>query len=107
MLRPNIQPGAGPAELASASPIFGFFMLVGFVLNVASAVFGLLLGMKVLNVFVGILVAVCSFLCGCLGLIPLVIVNVMAHEPAEKRGYRRGLLWGRYVGVQITGSPTL
>ena len=86
VLRPNLRPGASPAEIASASPIFGFLMLVGFVLNIASAVFGLLLGMKVSNVFVGILVAVCSFLCGCLGLIPLVIVNVMATNRLRNAG---------------------
>jgi hypothetical protein len=86
VLRPNIQPGAGPGELASASPIFGFLMFVGFALNVASAVFGLLLGMKVSNIAVGILVALCSFLCGCLGLIPLLIINVMATNRLRAAG---------------------
>ena len=86
ILRPNLQPGAGPGEVANASPIFGFLMLVGFALNIASAVFGLLLGMKVSNIGVGILIAICSLFCGCLGLIPLVIINVMATNRLRDAG---------------------
>ena len=55
VLHEKIQPGMNAVDLMKVSPIFGFLMIVSFVLVVASAVFGFLLSMKVSNIAVGIL----------------------------------------------------
>ncbi len=86
VLHEKIQPGANAIDLMKVSPIFSFLMIVSFVLVAASAVFGFMLSMKVSNVAVGILVALCNVLCGCIGLIPLAIMNGRATNRLREAG---------------------
>ncbi len=86
VLHEKIQPGMTALDLAKVSPIFTLLGLVSFGLVAATAVFGFLLSLKVSNIAVAILVGLCGLLCGCLGVIPLAIVNHMATNRLRDSG---------------------
>jgi predicted RNA-binding Zn-ribbon protein involved in translation (DUF1610 family) len=84
------QPGQPVADLIKASPMFTLLTYVSFGLVAASGVFGFLLSLKVSNIAVAILVGLSCLLCGCLGVIPLAIVNARATNRLRDAGVNVG-----------------
>ena len=90
MMVSKVQPGVPPNQVVAGSPIISLMSIVGFGLSIASAVFVFLLAMKVTNIGVAILLLVINLLCGCVGLIPLLIINSIATNRLRDAGVHVG-----------------